>query len=80
VVNRELERYDAELAKRPQVVALSKLDVTETRAAYPALKDAFAARGITLHAVSAATGEGVREVLEEVWRALQARDPSAGLP
>src|SRR5260370_32329965 len=57
VINRELERYDPELARRPQVIALSKLDVTETREAYPALQAAFAARGLELHAISAATGE-----------------------
>jgi GTP-binding protein len=68
VINRELERYSPEIAKRPQVVALSKMDVTETREAYPEWRDKFAARGITLHAVSAATGDGVRELLEEVWK------------
>ena len=68
VINRELERYSPELAKRPQIVALSKLDLTETREAWPAWRDAFAARGVTLHAISAATGEGVRELLEAVWQ------------
>jgi GTP-binding protein len=68
VINRELERYSPELAKRPQLVALSKIDLTETREALPAWRDGFAARGIELHAVSAATGEGVRELLEAVWK------------
>jgi GTP-binding protein len=67
VINRELERFDPELARRPQVVALSKMDVTETKEAYPEWKARFAARGITLHAVSAATGDGVRELLEVLW-------------
>ncbi len=67
VINRELERYSPELAKRPQVVALSKLDLTETREAYPIWREKFAARGITLHAVSAATGDGVKELLEVLW-------------
>jgi len=70
IINRELAHYDAELAKRPQIVALSKMDVTETQAAYPGWKDAFAARGIHLHAVSAVTGEGMKELLEAVWSAL----------
>jgi GTPase len=67
VINRELERYSPELAKRPQIVALSKLDLTETREAYESWRQKFAARGITLHAVSAATGEGVKELLEILW-------------
>jgi GTP-binding protein len=71
VINRELERYDPELARRPQVVALSKLDVTETREAWPRLKKAFAKRGVELHAFSAATQEGVKELLEVVWKQLK---------
>ncbi len=66
-INRELASYDEALAARPQVVALSKIDLTETREAWPSLKEAFAARGVELHAVSAATGEGVAPLLERLW-------------
>ena len=69
-INRELAAYDETLAGRPQIVALTKIDITETREAYPALKDRFAAKGITLHAVSAATGEGVTDILEQIWHAI----------
>ncbi len=62
-INAELAKFDPELAKRPQLVALSKADLPEVREAYPKLKKAFAKRGIELRLVSAATGEGVREVL-----------------
>ncbi len=71
VINRELERYDPELARRPQIVALSKMDVTETAAAYPKLKSEFAARGVVLNAVSAATNQGMKALLEEVWKRLK---------
>jgi GTP-binding protein len=77
VINGELERYDPELAKRPQVVALSKLDVTEAREAYPALKARFAERRVELHAVSAATGEGMKALLENVWKLLSAEKPKS---
>jgi GTPase len=70
VINRELAHYDPELAKRPQVVALSKLDVS--REAHPQWKVAFAARDIELYAVSAVTKEGVNELLEALWRILSA--------
>ena len=63
-----------ELAQRPQIVALSKIDLTETREALAALRAAFAARGIELHAVSAATGEGVDELLEAVCEARASPD------
>lgn len=67
VICDELARYDAVLASRPQVVALTKIDLTATREAYPALREAFAVRGVELHALSAATGEGVSQVLECLW-------------
>jgi GTP-binding protein len=70
-INDELAKYSPELARRPQVVALSKLDLPETREAYPALRERFAARGIALHALSAATGEGVPEALEELWKLIR---------
>lgn len=67
-VNAELEEYEPELAKRPQIAALNKMDVTETRAAYPMWRERFARRGVELCAVSAASREGIEEVLERVWR------------
>ncbi len=71
-INRELAEYDATLASRPQIVALTKMDVTEVREAYPALRDRFAARGIELHALSSATGAGVNALLEQLWQRIRA--------
>lgn len=70
-INHELAAYDETLASRPQIVALTKIDLPETRAAYPGLRERFAARGIELHALSAATGEGVKELLERLWHGLR---------
>jgi GTP-binding protein len=70
VINRELKKYDPELAQRPQVVAISKLDVTEAREAFERLKPVFAKKGIALHGVSAVTGEGTKALLEAVWSLL----------
>jgi len=67
-LNAELARYAPELAARPQVVALNKIDVTEVREHREELEKSFASRGIRLHAISAVTGQGVKELLEEVWR------------
>jgi GTP-binding protein len=68
VINRELANYDPALAERPQLVALSKLDAS--RDDFPHWKAEFAQRGIELHSVSSATREGVRELLEELWKRL----------
>jgi GTP-binding protein len=59
----ELETFDPELAKRPQVVAMSKADLPEVREAWVTAKKKFKKRGMDLMLVSAATGEGVRELL-----------------
>jgi GTP-binding protein len=75
-LNLELARYAPELAERPQIVALNKIDLTETREAAPAIQAAFAERGIELHLISAATGEGVTALLEAVWARLQEAAPA----
>lgn len=76
-LNRELAGYDPDLGRRPQLVALTKLDLPATRAALPALAAAFAERGVPLHGVSAATGEGVSELLEAMWKKVaETRGPS----
>jgi GTPase len=67
-LNRELASYAPDLARRPQVVALNKMDITEVRERWDELHHAFASRGIELHGISAATGQGLKELLEEVWR------------
>ncbi|HUH01495.1 MAG TPA: GTPase ObgE [Kofleriaceae bacterium] len=69
-LNRELERYAPELVNKPQIVVLNKIDLTDAREADPELRAALAGRGIELHTMSAATGRGVTEILEELWRAV----------
>ncbi len=71
--NRELALYDPALAARPQLVAVNKIDLPEVRKKMAALARPFARRGIELHAISAATGEGVGALLEAIWRALPPR-------
>jgi GTP-binding protein len=66
-INAELARYAPELAAKPQVVALNKIDAA-TPEAIEAHKRAFLDDGIELLAMSAATGEGVAAVLEAVWK------------
>jgi len=63
-----LKKFDPKLAKRPEIVALSKSDIPEVREAYPKLKKAFAKKKIKLHLVSAATGDGVRDLLIALWK------------
>jgi GTPase len=79
-INRELARYAPEMAARPQIVALGKMDLPDVADQFPELRDAFAARGIALHAVSAATGAGVRDLLELLWSKVAAQPVPPPLP
>ena len=65
-LERELARFDPELAKRPALVALSKLDLPEVREAEADFREAMGAREIRVYAFSAATGEGLDALLDAV--------------
>lgn len=69
-VNRELELYSPELVGKPQVVALNKMDLPEARANRAKLEAELAGSGVEAVAVSAATGEGVEELLRVLARRL----------
>jgi GTP-binding protein len=66
-INRELARYAPELAAKPQIVCLNKVDAGTHKATVDEHVRAFAARGVELHPISAATGEGVDRILELLW-------------
>jgi GTP-binding protein len=68
VIRKELKQWSPELAARPEIVALSKADLPEVREAYPALKRRFSRAKVKLHLVSAATGEGVDEIIAALWQ------------
>jgi GTP-binding protein len=65
-IRKELQRYSPELAMRPEIVALSKADLPEVREAYPALKRRFKRAKIDLRLVSAATHEGLSDLVNEL--------------
>ncbi|HEY7372352.1 MAG TPA: GTPase ObgE, partial [Polyangia bacterium] len=72
-MNRELALYDADLAARPQLVVLNKIDLPDVRKRWKQIARPFARRGVAVAAISAATGEGTAELLESIWRALPPR-------
>ena len=72
VINHELACFDPGLAARPQLTVVTKLDLPDTRRRLPEVEAAFAQRGIPLLAVSAATGEGVKELVSHIAHTLEA--------
>lgn len=76
-LNTELARYAPELAEKPQIVVLNKVDLTESREALPALREALKERGVVVREMSCVTGDGVQELLGEAWKLLEAERQSA---
>lgn len=66
VLNRELERHNAAMAKKPQLVALTKQDLTEVRERTPEARAYFENLGYRVFCISAATGEGVQQLVNEL--------------
>jgi GTP-binding protein len=65
-INRELAAYDARLAARPQVVVATKLDALDEPERLLRLRRRAEENGRTFYAISSATGEGVRELVNAV--------------
>lgn len=65
-LNRELLLFDKQLSEKPQVVVVNKIDLPEVRDALLELTPVFAGLGVTLFPVSAATGEGIPDLLDEI--------------
>lgn len=76
-INHELEAYDADMSKRPQVIAANKVDAIyhsgEKDEVDPVqkIRDEFESKGIKVFPISAVTGEGVKELLSYVYSQLQ---------
>jgi GTPase len=69
-MNRELALYDPALAERPQIVVMNKIDLPDVRRRLKQFARPFERRKIEVHAISAATGEGIGPLLEVIWRRL----------
>lgn len=71
-VNRELEAFNSELSRRPQVVALNKVDLTEAREKVPELLNFFNALGIKVFPISSATGTGIEDLVNHIGKEIEA--------
>ncbi len=66
VLRKELRAFKPELARFPEVVAMTKADLPDVQAAYEQAKAEFAAIGVDLHLVSAVTHEGIPALLHAI--------------
>lgn len=67
-INAELRHYQGDLAEKVQIVVLNKMDLPEARQAVAPFKAALGDHGLL--AISAATGEGVAALVQEIQKTL----------
>lgn len=65
LLNKELKFYSADLAKKPQIIAVNKMDLPQAKGNLAKFRAAVKKKA---YPVSSATGEGVKELLEAVWK------------
>jgi len=68
-VNKELERYNPSLLKRPMVIAANKTDIAEDDEALKRVKEALPEYEI--FPISAVSGEGLRPLIYRVWQLVE---------
>ena len=79
-INTELRRHNPALLDKPQLVVLTKTDLTEVRERLPEMQAAFAERGLRVFTLSAVSGEGTRELVEAVGHLLEERRRAESAP
>jgi GTPase len=80
----ELAAYEeltgARMAERPRIVALNKIDVPEARELAELVEPELLARGLTVHRVSAASTEGLRDLAFTMAAVIAAARAAAPTP
>lgn len=66
-INHELEAYSAKLARRKQLVVANKMDLPDSEDNFVLLKEYVEAKGYEIMPVSAATGEGLQDLMWKAW-------------
>lgn len=74
-INNELAQYSERLARRKQLVVANKMDLPEAQENFGRLKEYVEAKGYKITKASAATGEGLRELMFQAYELLEAYVP-----
>jgi GTP-binding protein len=65
-LNRELALFNPDLAEKPQIIVINKMDLPDVQALLPEVIPYFDRLGLKVFPVSAATGEGIPALLDEI--------------
>ena len=66
-IRRELDLYNADLLKKPQLVAANKIDAVDEPKRVTALEKRAKKLKLPFFRISAVTGDGVKELVEAAW-------------
>jgi len=73
-VNNELSLFDSQLARKPQIVVINKIDLPEVQDKKKEIKKSFREADIDVHFISALSGEGIPELMKTVNDLLKASE------
>lgn len=71
IINEELKKYSEKLSKRKQIIVANKIDSMQDESLYNDLEKMAKEHNIEIFKISAATGEGVSEVLKRASEVLK---------
>ncbi|MDF2636869.1 MAG: GTPase obg [Pelosinus sp.] len=69
-INNELKLYNEKLATRPQLIVANKMDLAEAQENLPRVAEYMKKLGHEIYPVSAATGEGLPELMQQTAKLL----------
>ena len=69
-INNELALYSPSLAEKPQIIAINKMDLSESKDNFPMVKERFERLGIEIFPISAITGKGVNPLIDHIVKRL----------
>lgn len=75
IINSELVKYNLDLENRPQIVAANKTDILQDEEMYKEFCNSLESAGYKVFPISAATGEGLSELMKYVYTELSKLPP-----
>ena len=71
VINKELKEYSPKLAQRKQIIVANKIDSMQDSSLYEKLEKLAKEKNMEIYKISAATGEGIKELMVAVSKILK---------
>src|SRR6185369_9821562 len=79
-INSELALYDEKLAEKPQIVVFTKMDLPEAQEQWPQVKAFLNGRGLEPIAISAATQQNIKALIQRIFSTVDSLPPMEPTP